>query len=137
MAKASKPLKPAWDTSPQAIRYRSRLTENSGHQWLGRKLVMSKQSLGYKLLAGLVAATMLLTGCSAASKGGNATCEEFRNMSTDDKLKVTAKVLKPVIKDFTDKEMNNAVMTMALYCSVAKPDTKLREIVEQVEQQYR
>ncbi len=57
-------------------------------------------------------------------------------MFTDDKLKVTAQVLKPVAKNFTDKELNNAVRTMALYCSAAKPDTKLREIVEQVEQQY-
>ena len=82
------------------------------------------------LTAGIVVlATVTLSGCGAASKGGNTTCAEYTKLSKSDQTKVVTDLLKETGDEPSGLRINVAKGSIKLYCATAgKSDSKIREI---------
>jgi acid stress chaperone HdeA len=82
------------------------------------------------LTAGIVVlATIMLSGCGAASKGGDTTCAEYAKLSKSDQTKVVTDLLKETGDEPSGLRVNVAKGSIKLYCAtVGKSDSKIREI---------
>ncbi len=77
----------------------------------------------HKLLVGIVAGAILLSGCGSSD---DATCEQYLKMSEQDQDKIVKALVKNIGESSKDAEAAMRTQISA-FCSVAKPDAKIIE----------
>ncbi len=100
-----------------------RITTTSSTHSVGRMAPMVMHSTKHKLLVGLVAGAILLSGCGAS---GDATCRQYLKMSERDQNKIVKALVKNRGESSKDAEAAMRVQISA-FCTVAKPDAKIIE----------
>ncbi len=85
---------------------------------------MLMHSTKHKLLVGLVAGAILLSGCGAS---GDATCGDYKQMSENDQHKVVKALLKKKTRKPSKDGEDIIRMEISAFCALVQPETKIIE----------